>query len=112
MLQKLQGLLAPVMQAGLVESVVRQVADASVESVCSRVSDSARGMGLSETRGYIRARAGLVVRRQARLAVKHAGVHPSLESTVRRDATERLVPVVMRIMERERVGSLTLRAAA
>ena len=112
MLQKLQSLLAPVTQSSLVESVVRQVAEASVEPVCCRVSDSASRMGLSETRGYIRARASLVVRRQARLAVAHAGVHPSLESQVRRDATERMVPVVMRRIERERVQSLTLRAAA
>jgi len=80
-----------------VDSLARQVADLSLESVCQRVCGHVEGMTFSEARGYVRARAGHVVRKQARMAISR---HPTAEQAwvdaIARPATEQLVPLVLR----------------
>lgn len=53
-----------------VEALARQAAQLSVAAICRTVAGQTAGMTASETRGYIRARSGAEVRRQARLAIK------------------------------------------
>ena len=79
------------------DAIVKQVVEASVSGACEIVSDKVQFMSLSEARGYIRARAAEVVRRESRLALNRTrgtGAY-SLKSIVR-TATERLIPVVLK----------------
>ncbi len=80
-----------------VAALSRQVAEASVEDVCTTVGGKVESMSFSEARGYVRARAAGIVRKQTRLAVtQDASVHPVLAEAVARLATEQIVPLVLR----------------
>ena len=82
------------------DQLVKQVSEASIASVCERVAQHIEEMSLSEARGYVRARAARVVRRETRLAISRlsSNVDASQADNVVRAATERLVPVVIRRM--------------
>ncbi len=83
--------------ASRMDALSRQVADSCVESVCQLVRGSIESMTFSEARGYVRARAGRIVRRQARLAIsRHTGAKLPGVDAVTRAATEQLVPLVLR----------------
>ncbi len=79
------------------EALSRQVAERCVESVCQLVSPQVEPMTFSEARGYIRARAARLVRKQARQVINQ---YPDAElawvDAVARAATEQLVPLVLR----------------
>ena len=79
------------------DALIRQVVDASLAGVCCRVSKQIDTMSLSEARGYVRARATGVVRRETRLTIDRLSRADGASSaTVARMATERLVPIVLR----------------
>lgn len=79
------------------DALSRQVADQSVEDVCSAVRGQVESMSFSEARGYVRARATRAVRKQARLAIGlQAGASETLLESVTRMAIERVVPQVLR----------------
>jgi len=79
------------------DSLVRQVADLSLESVCQLVSGHVEGMTFSEARGYVRARARRVVRKQARLVISpYPAAEQAWVDVIARRATEQLVPLVLR----------------
>ena len=81
----------------LMDGVVRLVAEQSVAAVCRVVSSRISGMSMCEARGYIRARAGLEIRRQSRLALsRELGADADWENAVVARATERVVAQVMR----------------
>jgi hypothetical protein len=81
----------------VVDALVRKVAELSVESVAARVAVQVEAMSLPEARGYIRARATQVVRRQTRLAIaKHPGASLAWTRSIVRASTERLLPLVLR----------------
>jgi len=81
----------------VVDAMTRQVAEQSVEDVCQRVATHMDGMTLSEARGYIRARAAGIVRRQTRLAIsRNPGTGQDIAEVVARSATERILPTVLR----------------
>ncbi|MCG8448218.1 MAG: hypothetical protein MI725_01385 [Pirellulales bacterium] len=81
------------------DALVKQVVDASIAGVCQRVAQHIDAMSLFEARGYVRARAARVVRRQTRLAINHLPEDNSAWSeTIVRAATERLLPVVLQRM--------------
>ncbi len=83
--------------ASRVDALSRQVADSSVESVCQLVCGHIESMTFSEARGYVRARAGRIVRKQTRLVIsRHARTKQAWEDAVTRAATEQLVPLVLR----------------
>ena len=81
------------------ETLIRQVVDASVHPVCQRVRKQIETMTLSEARGYIRARAARVVQRESRLALSRVpAADTAWTKRVEHTATERLVTVVLREM--------------
>ncbi len=80
-----------------IDTLTRQVVDLSVESVCQLVCGHVESMTFSEARGYVRARAGRIVRKQARLVIgRQRGAEQAWEDAVTRVATEQLVPLVLR----------------
>ena len=81
----------------LMDGVVRLVAEQSVATVCRVVGTRIAGMSLCEARGYIRARAGLEIRRQTRAALsRELSADAAWENAVVARATERVVALVMR----------------
>ena len=82
---------------GRMEALARQVADLSLEGVCLLVGDRIDKMSFSEARGYVRARAARVVRKQARLVIsRNPGTNEAWLDPITRSATERIVPLVLR----------------
>lgn len=80
-----------------IDTLVGRVAEASVEAVCQLVGDRISLMGVCEARGYVRARAGREVRRQARLAFSaQPGVNTAWEPLVVLRAAERVAPMALR----------------
>lgn len=80
-----------------IDALSRQVADLSVEDVCSAVRGQIEAMTFSEARGYVRARAARVVRKRTRQVIStQASVRPELVAEITRTATERIVPLVLR----------------
>ena len=72
-----------------VDALSRQVADLSLESVCLLVGSRVESMTFSEARGYVRARAARIVRKQAWLAInRHPGGELAWIDAVARAATE------------------------
>jgi hypothetical protein len=81
----------------LMDGVVRLVAEQSAAAVCRIVGDRVSGMSLCEARGYIRARAGLEIRRQTRAALsRELNADADWQNAVVTRATERAVALVMR----------------
>ena len=80
-------------------AIVKQVVDASIAGACEKVAAKVHFMSLSEARGYIRARAAEVVRRESRIALSRASNSGAycLKAVVR-TATERLIPIVLKKM--------------
>lgn len=81
------------------DALVRQVAEQCAPAVSALTAGRVDAMSVCETRGYIRARAGVLVRRHARAAASRefAG-SATLEALVAARATERVVALVMRQM--------------
>ena len=74
-----------------IDALSLQVVEASVENVCQLVRGQVACMKLSEARGYVRARAASIVRRQSRLAIGgHPGADLAWTDVVARTAIERL----------------------
>jgi len=69
MLSSIARLFRSTVPSGAIDALVRQVAELSLEGVVERVSARIDEMTLSEARGYVRARAAHVVRRQTRQAI-------------------------------------------
>ncbi len=81
------------------DSLVRQVAEQCAPTVSALTAGRVDAMSVCETRGYIRARAGVLVRRHARAAMSRVPASSaSLEPLVAARATERVVALVMRQM--------------
>jgi hypothetical protein len=79
------------------DSLVRHVAEASVEAICQLVKDRIEAMGPCEARGYVRARAAREIRQQASRAFsQQPGVDRAWELLVVLRSTERVVPLAMR----------------
>lgn len=94
------------------EELVRHVAEVSVEKTCILVGDRTAGMGLSEARGYIRARAGKEIRRHARLAVARSiEADADWENAIAVRASDRLAPLVMRQLAAAQRAGTTRRVA-
>jgi hypothetical protein len=95
-----------------IETLVRQVADASVEGVLRIARDRMAGMSPCEARGYLRGRAGAEIRRQARRAfARELGVQPVWQVEVIGRAAELVPALALRRMVALR-QSLALRQAA
>lgn len=82
---------------GQITNLSRQVASASFDNVTTLVAEQIEGMSFSEARGYVRARAAVTVRKQARQVLsQQAGSDMTLVEEVARLATEQLLPQVLR----------------
>ena len=80
-----------------IDALARLVADVSLESVCQLVSGHVESMTFSEARGYVRARAGSLVRKQARVAINcQPGAEEAWIDAIAHGATEQIVPLVLR----------------
>jgi len=80
-----------------IDALVRQVAELSLAGVVERVSARIDDMTFSEARGYVRARAAQVVRRQTRHAIsQYDGATDDWAVVIVPAATERIVPLVLR----------------
>jgi hypothetical protein len=92
------------------DGVVRLVAEQSAAAVGRVVASRVQGMTLCEARGYIRARAGVEIRRQTRAALgREVNSDAAWENAVTARATERVVALVMRQLV---VKQLTTRPVA
>ena len=100
------------LQSEAIESATRQIVVASLDRACERIDGEAQQMSLSETRGYIRARSADVVRLCTRNVLAGKSFDTVQQQQVRRAATERLIPQVMRRLERLQVQRVLHRAAA
>jgi hypothetical protein len=81
----------------LMDAMVRLVAERSLAAVSNLVDGRMDGMSLCETRGYIRARAGQVVRRQSRAVMQcENAARAAWENALVARATERVVALVVR----------------
>ncbi len=97
MFSSIARLFRSTMPSGAIDALVRQIAELSLEGVVERVSDRIDEMTLSEARGYVRARAAHVVRRQTRQAIsQHQEATEDWSEAIVPAATERLVPLVLR----------------
>jgi hypothetical protein len=82
-----------------VEPLIRQIVEQSLSEVCRLVEGRMVGMSLAEARGYVRARATQIVMHETRLAIaKSSDVAFSSMADIVRQATERLIPQVIRKM--------------
>ncbi len=80
-----------------IDALAHLVADESLESVCQLVSGHVESMTFSEARGYVRARAGRIVRKQARAAInRQPGAEEAWVDAIAHGATEQIVPLVLR----------------
>jgi hypothetical protein len=79
-----------------IEAIVRQVAESSADAVLQLVRGRISGMGPFEARGYIRARAGVTVRRHARVAASARADLATPWETIAAHASERVAPLVLR----------------
>ena len=112
MIQHLMRALS-VSQRKALDLMSREVAASSEETVYRLVVHSVDSMSLSETRGYIRARASREVRRRTRRALADIGESGTDQiAKVARRSTERLVPVVMRRLSAVPPRALRLSNAA
>jgi hypothetical protein len=82
-------------KGGAAEQLVRSVSDRCVEDISRRLQADLSTMSAAEMRGYVRARAVSVVRKQSRLAAAEAGQECLPEEVFTR-ALERAVHLVMR----------------
>lgn len=79
------------------EPTVRRIVEQSLSEVCHQVEGRLHEMSLAEARGYIRARASQIVIREARLMIMNSSdVEFTEMAEIVRQATERLVPQVVR----------------
>lgn len=97
-----------------IDALVLRVAESSAVAVAQLVANRLAGMSVCEARGYIRARAGLEIRRQARLAFSsQSGMNSTWEPLVVLRASEKVAPVVLRQLSAARGGQAQgLRRAA
>ena len=80
------------------ESLLSQVVEASLPAILDRVAGRVEHMSLSEARGYVRARAAQVVRRQTNLSItRHEAATVAWRAAISGQATERLIPQVLRL---------------
>ncbi len=80
-----------------VESQAIQVAVTSVEGVRRRIEGCIASMSTSEARGFIRARAAQEIRRQTRILLAGQRTAASdWEARIVRQATEKVIPLVLR----------------
>lgn len=94
-------------------ALAKQVLEASLDEAKQLVADEVTEMSLAEARGYVRARCGLIVRRQARLVIsRDHEADSSWAAAVARSAIEQLVPVVIRDLKVGIPRRMELRAAA
>ena len=96
-----------------IEAHARQLAKLSVDGVRRRVESRIFPMTTSEIRGFVRALSAYVVRRQNRIKLAALGRLPSdWQAAIIRQATDRLVPLVMRELCKTTPGPLFKRSAA
>jgi hypothetical protein len=96
-----------------IEEHARQLAKLSVDGVRQRVESRISSMTTSEIRGFIRALAAHVVRRQNRIRLAGRRSLPSnWQAAVIRKATDRLVPMVMHELSKTKPSPLHQRPAA
>jgi hypothetical protein len=94
-----------------IETMVRQVAEASVDAVLHAVRGQIAEMGPFEARGYIRARAGVMVRRHARVAVSQQGDVTTPWETIAAHASDRVAPLVLRRLSEDARSTVRRRVA-
>lgn len=94
-----------------IEAVIRQVAESSVDAVLQAVRGRLAGMGPFEARGYIRARAGVAVRRHARIAVSRQADVTTPWETIAAHASERVAPLVLRKLSEDARSTARRRVA-
>ncbi len=96
-----------------IDTIAAQIVEASLEEVCTRLSTRCNAMTLSEARGYVRVRAAQAVRRHThRLLARSPGVPGQWSNPIVRQATERIVPQVLRQLSRSTIVALPAKHAA
>jgi hypothetical protein len=84
-------------RARKIEAIAMQVAETSMEKIHLRIVGCTAAMTTSETRGFIRARAGHEIRRQTRILLsRQQSAGSDWETRVIHLATEKVIPLVLR----------------
>jgi hypothetical protein len=79
------------------EKLVRQISEQSLAAVVEQAQGRLVGMTVAEARGYVRAKATQIVLRETRLAIANSSEVEFCDmATIARQATERLIPQVIR----------------
>jgi hypothetical protein len=92
------------------EQLVRQISEQSLAAVIEQAQGRLVGMTVAEARGYVRAKATQIVLRETRLAIANSTEVEFCDmATIARQATERLIPQVIR---KAHSGQQTRRVAA
>lgn len=99
-------------QRHAIDAIVQQVSEGSVEAVERLVRRRVAGMGPSEARGYIRARAGREIRRQVRVAVASRPELGGVWESIAVRASERIAPLVLRRLAAEARSAMSRPHAA
>lgn len=95
-----------------VTELARQVAGRSYSLVRESVGGHVLGFSRAEARGYVRAKAGVVIRAEARvLASRHPSLSQAALGQVIHQASERVVQSVLADLHRERTRRSLTRAA-
>lgn len=93
------------------EHIVRRLGERSVDEVRRRLQTDLSRMSVAEMRGYVRARAIDVLRREARLFGAETGRQTPLPDDVVMRALERTVHLVVRQLLTTQSAALVVRAA-
>ncbi len=99
-------------QRHAIDIMVQQVAEGSVEAVERLVRRRVAGMGPSEARGYIRARAGREIRSRVRVAVASRPELVAVWESIAARASERIAPLVLRRLAAEARSAMSRSQAA
>lgn len=95
-----------------VAELARQVAQRSYGLVRESVGNQTLAFSVAEARGYVRAKAGVVIRAEARLlADRHRSLSQAALARVVQQASDRVVQSVLADLHRERARRSLVRAA-
>jgi hypothetical protein len=106
------GMFSSIWTVPSIADLSRQVAQRSYAVVRETVEARALGFARSEATGYIRAKAGPIIRTETKtLAARHPKLSPTMLATIVAQASERVVQTVLADIGRQRARE-TLRRVA
>lgn len=108
----LRDLIVALCNGPSITELSRQLAQRSYGLVRESIGPHVLGFSRAEARGYVRAKAGPVIRAEAKIvALRHRGLSPAALATIVAQASDRVVQSVLADLNRERARQPLPRAA-